>query len=629
MKVKWKRIFPNRFKLGEAESWSFLNGRCYIDSGRLILKSLSSDPSSYDKFAVAELKSINLRNLRISAKLRIIEKGEDPWVGFKVRSRVESHFDGYLVYIRGDGRVDLFNGWKDYVYLDRDWRAPHNPSDNEVNIGAIFYEDQYEVSANGKKLITGGDDETIRTGRIYFLSHMATSMITGLEVFGVESPLKKISNAEGKEKNINMNLTKLRQLRAELNNLPDDLKKFGFVRYKPYFRTYNKVLNNLEQYDDFKSLIKGLELPLFGPKGEQLFTNTNLSTLNHNISQLIISLDQFTTRPVKIKTFEEKISEGVYTRLDGKGNYEKVNWQEFFDLFQELLNLLSLRTFEGSANPPVLDEYTRKHWGGAEGKRGFGDLMILEADRNWSDFRFRFYDTHDDSRFIRVEVDCNKKSLTLSGSLDNRGKLLRALEKIMETFSLRDPLDFEFVPTEVPNMDAEKTVFVIHGRNEKIRREVFDFLKAIGLRPLEWNRAVALTKNGSPYIGEILDAAFNNAQAVLALLTPDDLVKLKDEFIKGDDPPYEKELTPQARPNVIFEAGMSLGRNPDRLIIVEFGKVRPFSDIAGRHVIKMDSSPERKKDLALRLKTAGCQISLEGTDWLKVGDFDLNENQKF
>ncbi|MCZ7537472.1 MAG: nucleotide-binding protein [Acidimicrobiia bacterium] len=31
---------------------------------------------------------------------------------------------------------------------------------------------------------------------------------------------------------------------------------------------------------------------------------------------------------------------------------------------------------------------------------------------------------------------------------------------------------------------------------------MFDFLRAIGLQPIEWTQAVALTGKGSPYIGE-------------------------------------------------------------------------------------------------------------------------------
>jgi predicted nucleotide-binding protein len=113
---------------------------------------------------------------------------------------------------------------------------------------------------------------------------------------------------------------------------------------------------------------------------------------------------------------------------------------------------------------------------------------------------------------------------------------------------------------------------------------------------------VALTGKGAPYIGEILDAAFAAAQAIVVLMTPDEIAYLRTDYANGEDDP---ELTPsaQARPNVLFEAGMALGRCPDRTILVEFGKVRPFSDVGGRHALRLDGGAESRKNLAERLAT--------------------------
>ena len=61
-------------------------------------------------------------------------------------------------------------------------------------------------------------------------------------------------------------------------------------------------------------------------------------------------------------------------------------------------------------------------------------------------------------------------------------------------------------------------VFVVHGRNESIRRGIFAFLRAIGLEPIEWTQAVALTGKATPYVGEILDAALSTAQAIVVVL---------------------------------------------------------------------------------------------------------------
>ena len=149
---------------------------------------------------------------------------------------------------------------------------------------------------------------------------------------------------------------------------------------------------------------------------------------------------------------------------------------------------------------------------------------------------------------------------------------------------------------------------------------MFEFLRSLGLHPMEWSQAVAMTRSGAPFIGEVLDAAFAAAQAVVVLLTPDDMTYLRREYGDGENDP-EIEAAPQARPNVLFEAGMAFGRHPERTIIVEHGKVRAFSDVAGRHMVRISDAPEARKELAQRLITAGCDVIMSGSDWLSAGDF--------
>lgn len=168
---------------------------------------------------------------------------------------------------------------------------------------------------------------------------------------------------------------------------------------------------------------------------------------------------------------------------------------------------------------------------------------------------------------------------------------------------------------------GRKKVFVVHGRDETRRKAMFSFLRSIGLTPIEWSRAIKDTGKASPYVGEVLDAAFKQAVAVVVLLTPDDLAHLKPEFAKVHDEAFESVPTGQARPNVLFEAGMAFGRSPDHTVLVQFGTVRPFSDVGGRHVVHMTNSAESRTELAGRLSNAGCEVDLAGTDWLSEGDF--------
>jgi len=174
-----------------------------------------------------------------------------------------------------------------------------------------------------------------------------------------------------------------------------------------------------------------------------------------------------------------------------------------------------------------------------------------------------------------------------------------------------------------PNKPNASRVFVIHGRDEAMRRAIFDFLRAIDLKPIEWGEAVSLTGTPSPHIGEIIDAAMLHAQAILVLFTGDDQARLRDEFLSGNDPDYERKTTPQSRPNVIFEAGLALGKYPDRTILVQVGTLRPFSDIAGRHFIRLRNSSKSRQELALRLRLAGCEVDLSGTDWHDAGAFPM------
>ncbi len=166
-----------------------------------------------------------------------------------------------------------------------------------------------------------------------------------------------------------------------------------------------------------------------------------------------------------------------------------------------------------------------------------------------------------------------------------------------------------------------KKVFVVHGRNWAARQALFTFLRSIGLHPLEWSEAVRATGKASPYVGEVLDTAFSIAQAIVVLMTPDDEARLLEQYRNEDDELYEVNLTNQARPNVLFEAGMAMGRNPDRTVLIELGKLRPFSDVGGRHVIRINGTTQKRQDLAHRLETAGCDINLNGTDWHTEGDF--------
>jgi predicted nucleotide-binding protein len=179
-------------------------------------------------------------------------------------------------------------------------------------------------------------------------------------------------------------------------------------------------------------------------------------------------------------------------------------------------------------------------------------------------------------------------------------------------------------PAEPPAAnERRRNVMVIHGRDQQVRDNLFNFLRAIHLNPIEWEEAVKATGKASPYVGEILDAAFEMAQAVVVLLTPDERVELRKELCSSEAE-FKNESGLQSRPNVFLEAGMALARNEARTILVTVGASRPASDLGGRHALNL-TSPEKKNALAGRLRTAGCDVNTDGDDWLRVGKFEVTK----
>jgi predicted nucleotide-binding protein len=164
-------------------------------------------------------------------------------------------------------------------------------------------------------------------------------------------------------------------------------------------------------------------------------------------------------------------------------------------------------------------------------------------------------------------------------------------------------------------------VWVVYGRDEEKRKALFVFLRSLGLQPIEWDSALAATKKGSPHIAEVLDTGFKNAVATVVLFTPDDEAKLKDKFVKKTDPSYERRQTGQPRQNVLFEAGMAFGRHPDNTILVEVGKLRPISDLVGRHAVRLTDSVATRHQLLVKLRAVGCPVDDTGDDWQTAGDF--------
>lgn len=167
----------------------------------------------------------------------------------------------------------------------------------------------------------------------------------------------------------------------------------------------------------------------------------------------------------------------------------------------------------------------------------------------------------------------------------------------------------------------ENTVFVVHGRDEALRKSMFEFLRALGLAPQEWQQALAAAKGNNPYVGAVIDEVMEQAQAVVVMLSPDDLVQLKDQFVGRDEKNTEGKLQGQARPNVLFEAGMAMAAHSKKTVMVRIGRIKPFSDVFGRHIPALGEDFDSRNDFANRLQKAGCTVNKVGTDWTRAGTF--------
>jgi hypothetical protein len=228
-------------------------------------------------------------------------------------------------------------------------------------------------------------------------------------------------------------------------------------------------------------------------------------------------------------------------------------------------------------------------------------------DSSWSVPLGETIDDLGELGLLRVEPSSNKVrvfSLSMEGRKEAAGRLDSTVEPVKPAPSTqaRDP----------------RKVAVMHGRDSRARQWMYDWLRRLGLVPLEWGHLVELTGKATPYSGEAVEAAFGTAQAVVVLFTPDEIGVLHPELSDGDRAGSDGGAQP--RLNVILEAGMALQSHQDQTVLVEIGPTRPISDLGGRNTVRLTGAAKGLSELANRLEGAGCAVDKTGTDWLETGD---------
>ena len=207
---------------------------------------------------------------------------------------------------------------------------------------------------------------------------------------------------------------------------------------------------------------------------------------------------------------------------------------------------------------------------------------------------------------------------TRNGTTLNRDACTRIMNSLGNSENLSGT---KAVPSLANSTEKARNVVVVHGRDLRLRDSMFEFLRSVHLQPVEWNEAVRRTGRAAPYTGEVVDALFQDAQAIVVIMSPDEHVELRTG-LQSEDSVDNSGWQP--RPNVFVEAGMALARDEDHTVLVEIGTVRNASDLVGRNSVRFDGSSTRRHDLIERLRTAGCAISTVGNDWLRVGDFTIS-----
>ena len=123
---------------------------------------------------------------------------------------------------------------------------------------------------------------------------------------------------------------------------------------------------------------------------------------------------------------------------------------------------------------------------------------------------------------------------------------------------------------------------------------------------------------------EVIYNAMNKVQGVLVVFSPDEEARLKSTFCN----PIDKKkglctLDGQARPNVIFEAGLALGAHSKKTLLVQVGDVRDISDIAGKHLVHLSNTPASLKGTGAKAQDqTQFKVDTTGDQWLTIGNFD-------
>ncbi len=135
-------------------------------------------------------------------------------------------------------------------------------------------------------------------------------------------------------------------------------------------------------------------------------------------------------------------------------------------------------------------------------------------------------------------------------------------------------------------------IFLVHGRDRSMRKNVEDYIKPLDLEPVTLFKQA----NKGKTIIEKIEICVNECSYAIVLLSPDDYGQLK-----GD-----KELRPRARQNVILELGYMWGKlGRDKVAMLYRDNVEKPSDTDGTAYISYQRRSGWRENLKKDLEVAG------------------------
>lgn len=157
----------------------------------------------------------------------------------------------------------------------------------------------------------------------------------------------------------------------------------------------------------------------------------------------------------------------------------------------------------------------------------------------------------------------------------------------------------EVAQTDAPQLDADATVFIVHGRDTSVESQVqLLFVRTTGRDPVVLHEQVT----GGRTVIEQIERHGGSAVFAIVLLTGDD-----EGGLRGGD------MKPRARQNVVLELGYFWGKlGRDHVAVLVQDGVELPSDAAGIHYIGLDSGGWKAK-LLQELESVGFMV-----DWSQL-----------